>query len=99
MKKTMLKLISLLLAVVFVYGAVCPVVIAAAAYENEAAVYGTNLPAEEETEDIEEEEASLPPFLQFLINILEKLANFFGGDSKEGGPAKFFTWLIKLVTG
>jgi hypothetical protein len=111
MKKSS-KFIAVLLALVFVFSAAMPAVTAFAA---DRAAYVITADEEttptdpgndpenpenpENPEDPADAKQELSPFKQFIVNILEKLANFFGGDSKEGGPAKFFTWLIKLVTG
>ena len=107
MKKTG-KFIAVLLALVFVFASVMPAVTAFADDGAVITVMATDEPTPEtpvtgdpdtpETladtpEDPAQDEPELNAFQKFLINILEKIGNFLGGENK------FITWLINVISG
>lgn len=112
MKKTG-KFIAVLLALVFVFASVMPAVTAFADDGAVITVMATDEPTPEtpvtgdpdtpETlvdtpEDPAQDEPELNAFQKFLINILEKIGNFLGGE-KSDGVIKFITWLINVISG
>ena len=107
MKRRFLKLISVMLASIFVFAAMLPAVTAFAAFVNETVAADdeaepatpgdaaqTPTDAEEEGED---NAPNLSPFKQFIINILEQLLLLTAGGKGAGGSSSFFARAINAI--
>ena len=99
MKKQIVKLISVMLACIFVLAAMLPAVTAFAAFVNETVAAADEADPEPpaDTEEEEDDMANLSPIKVFLIGILENILDFFSDGKGAGGSSSLISRALNAL--